>query len=51
MGDNPFTVIENPEVSNGQSGIVVKESFGNAFVPDVYKRQPTPPSRKRDRTA
>ena len=33
MGDNPFTVIENPEISNGQSCIVVKESFGNAFVP------------------
>ena len=33
MGDNPFTVIENPEVSNGQSCIVVKESFGNAFIP------------------
>lgn len=33
MGDNPLTVIENPEVSNGESCIVVKESFGNAFVP------------------
>ena len=33
MGDNPFTVIENPEVSNGESCIVVKESFGNAFAP------------------
>lgn len=33
MGDNPFTVIENPEVSNGECCIVVKESFGNAFVP------------------
>lgn len=33
MGDNPFTVIENPEVSNGEICIVVKESFGNAFVP------------------
>ena len=33
MGDNPFPVIENPEVSNGESCIVVKESFGNAFVP------------------
>ena len=32
MGDNPFTVIENPEVRNGESCIVVKESFGNAFV-------------------
>ena len=33
MGDNPFTVIENPEVINGESCSVVKESFGNAFVP------------------
>lgn len=33
MGDNPYTVIENPEVHNGESCIVVKESFGNAFVP------------------
>ena len=33
MGDNPYTVIENPEVHNGESCIVVKESFGNALVP------------------
>ncbi len=33
MGDNPYTVIENPEVSSGESCIVVKESFGNALVP------------------
>ena len=33
MGDNPYTIIENPEVHNGESCIVVKESFGNALVP------------------
>lgn len=31
--DNPFTVIKNQELSDGSSCIVVKESFGNAFVP------------------
>ena len=33
MGDNPYTVIENPDLTDGSSCIVVKESFGNAFVP------------------
>ena len=33
MGDNPYTVIENPDLSDGSSCVVVKESFGNAFVP------------------
>ena len=33
MGDNPYTVIENPDLSDGSKCIVVKESFGNAFVP------------------
>lgn len=32
-GDNPYTVIQNKEITNGSSCIVVKESFGNAFVP------------------
>lgn len=32
-GDNPYTVIENREITDGSSCIVVKESFGNAFVP------------------
>ena len=41
MGDNPFTVIENPEVSNGESCIVVKESFGNAFVPFLVDHDQT----------
>lgn len=33
MGDNRMTVITNPAVTNGRSCVVVKESFGNAFVP------------------
>lgn len=32
-GDNPWSVIENPNVTDGSACIVVKESFGNAFVP------------------
>lgn len=32
-GDNPFTEITNPNVTDGSSVVVVKESFGNAFVP------------------
>lgn len=32
-GDNPFTVVENKDLTDGSSCIVVKESFGNAFVP------------------
>ncbi|MBE5961116.1 MAG: hypothetical protein E7256_06985 [Lachnospiraceae bacterium] len=39
-GDNPYTVIENQEMEEGPSIVVLKESFGNAFVPflvDHYK--------------
>lgn len=32
-GDNPYSVIENPNITDGSSIVVVKESFGNAFVP------------------
>ncbi len=32
-GDNPFTEIHNPNVTDGSSCVVVKESYGNAFVP------------------
>lgn len=32
-GDNPYTVIKNKDLDDGSSCIVVKESFGNAFVP------------------
>lgn len=31
--DNPYTVIKNKELTDGSSCIVVKESFGNAFIP------------------
>lgn len=32
-GDNAWSVIENPNVTDGNACIVIKESFGNAFVP------------------
>lgn len=32
-GDNPYTVIRNKDKKDGSSCIVVKESYGNAFVP------------------
>lgn len=32
-GDNPITVYQNPDVTDGSVGIVVKESFGNALMP------------------
>ena len=40
-GDNPYTLIVNGEKQDGSSIVVVKESFGNAFVPfltDHYER-------------
>lgn len=32
-GDNPYTVIKNRKLKDGSSCVVVKESYGNAFVP------------------
>ena len=32
-GDNSYSIINNPDVTDGSSCVVVKESFGNAFVP------------------
>jgi hypothetical protein len=32
-GGNPYTIIENKDITDGSSCIVVKESYGNAFVP------------------
>ena len=32
-GDNPLTVIQNPEVTDGSVCIVIKESYGNALIP------------------
>ena len=32
-GDNPLTVIKNPEVKNGKKVVIIKESYGNPFAP------------------
>lgn len=32
-GDNPYSVIRNPALQDGSSCLVIKESYGNAFVP------------------
>lgn len=32
-GDRPMEIIENPEIKDGSSCVVVKESYGNCFVP------------------
>lgn len=32
-GDNPFSVIENHDMAAGESCLLIKESFGNAFAP------------------
>lgn len=32
-GDTPMAVIENPNVTDGSSCVVMKESYGNAFIP------------------
>lgn len=40
-GDQPFSVIENPDVQDGSSILVVKDSFGNCFCPylvDSYSK-------------
>lgn len=31
--DNPFSVIHNPNVANGESCVVIKESYANALIP------------------
>ena len=39
-GDNPYSVIHNPNVTNGRSAVVIKESYGNAVIPfltDYYQ--------------
>ncbi len=32
-GDNPYSVIQNPTLQDGSACLVIKESYGNAFVP------------------
>lgn len=40
-GDNPYTEINNPQITDGSSIIVVKESFGNALVPFLVENYET----------
>lgn len=32
-GDQPYARIENPNITDGSSCVIIKESYGNAFVP------------------
>lgn len=32
-GDKPLSIIENPQITDGSSCMVVKESYGNCFIP------------------
>lgn len=32
-GDQPYEKIENPNITDGSSCVIIKESYGNAFVP------------------
>lgn len=32
-GDNPFSVAHNPTITDGSAVVVIKDSYGNAFIP------------------
>ena len=32
-GDNPLTIIKNPDIDSSKKVVVIKESYGNAFAP------------------
>lgn len=40
-GDNPYTEINNPQITDGSSIMIVKESFGNALVPFLVENYET----------
>ncbi|MBB3170581.1 DHHW family protein [Parvibacter caecicola] len=40
-GDQPISIIENPAITDGSSVLVVKDSFGNAFVPFLVNNYQT----------
>lgn len=40
-GDNPYTVIHNNELTDGSSCLVIKESYGNAFIPFLVSHYQT----------
>ena len=40
-GDNPYSVITNPDITDGSSILVIKESFGNALIPFLVENYGT----------
>ncbi len=40
-GDQPYSVIKNPAITDGSSCLLVKESFGNAFAPFLSENYAT----------
>lgn len=40
-GDEPISIIENPTITDGSSILVIKDSFGNAFVPFLVNNYQT----------
>ncbi len=40
-GDQPYTVIKNPAITDGSSCLVVKESYGNAMIPFLTENYAT----------
>lgn len=40
-GDQPYSVIKNPNITDGSSCLLVKESFGNAFAPFLVENYAT----------
>lgn len=40
-GDKPLGIMKNPEINDGSACVVVKESFGNAFVPYLTQNYET----------
>lgn len=32
-GDEPFSILDNPEITSGENVILIKDSYGNAFAP------------------
>lgn len=40
-GDNPYTIIKNADLTDGSSCLIIKESYGNAFVPFLASQYQT----------
>lgn len=40
-GDKPLGIMKNPEITDGSACVVIKESFGNAFVPYLTQNYET----------